>query len=198
MTHERIPSGETTASAVPGGELPRARTLSSDELHERARLVRVLAFDVDGVCTDGKLYYGPEGCALHAFHARDGLGIVKAREAGIVLVAISGRASANVAARLGELKVAHVRQGVVHKQGELDRLLAELGVPWAACCYVGDDVNDVGCLRRAGLAAAPADAVVDALAAAHYVTRRRGGEGVLRELVELILRAQERWSIDDR
>jgi 3-deoxy-D-manno-octulosonate 8-phosphate phosphatase (KDO 8-P phosphatase) len=163
----------------------------------RARAVRVLAFDVDGVCTDGRLFYGPDGCALHAFHARDGLAIVKAREAGLVLAAISGRASKNVAARLGELKVPHIRQGVQHKAIELDGLLNELGVPWSACCFVGDDVNDVGCLRRVGFAAAPADAVDDALAVAHHVTRRRGGEGVLRELVELILRAQDRWVVDD-
>ena len=164
---------------------------------ERARRVRVLAFDVDGVCTDGRLYYGPDGCALHAFHARDGLGIVKAREAGLVLAAISGRASKNVTARLTELKVPHIRQGVQHKAVELDRLLGELGVPWSACCFVGDDVNDVGCLRRAGLAVAPADAVDDAIAVAHHVARRAGGDGVLREVVELVLRAQERWVVDD-
>ncbi|MBM4280488.1 MAG: hypothetical protein FJ137_06915 [Deltaproteobacteria bacterium] len=175
----------------------RARALPDDELVARARAVRVLAFDVDGVCTDGRLYYGPDGCALHAFHARDGLGIVKARDAGLVLAAISGRASKNVAARLGELKVPHIRQGVARKAVELDGLLGELGVLWSACCYVGDDVNDVGCLRRAGLAVAPAGAVFDAIAAAHLVTQRQGGEGVLRELVELILRAQGRWSIDD-
>ncbi len=168
-----------------------------EALRARARPIRVLAFDVDGVCTDGRLFYGPDGCALHAFHARDGLGIVKAREAGVVLAAISGRASANVAARLGELKVPYVRQGVQHKAVELDGLLRELGVAWSACCFVGDDVNDVGCLRRAGLAIAPADAVDDALAVAHHVTRRRGGEGVLREVVELILRAQERWTVED-
>jgi 3-deoxy-D-manno-octulosonate 8-phosphate phosphatase (KDO 8-P phosphatase) len=159
--------------------------------------VRVLAFDVDGVCTDGRLYYGPDGCALHAFHARDGLGIVRAREAGLVLAAISGRSSRNVHARLSELKVPHIRQGVAVKTSELDGLLAELGLPWSSVCYVGDDVNDVGCLKRAGLAAAPADAVDDALAVAHVVTRRRGGEGVLRELVELLLRAQDRWVVDD-
>jgi 3-deoxy-D-manno-octulosonate 8-phosphate phosphatase (KDO 8-P phosphatase) len=176
---------------------PRARGLPPHELVEHARVVRVLAFDVDGVCTDGRLFYGPDGCALHAFHARDGLAIVKARESGLVLAAISGRASKNVAARLGELKVPHIRQGVARKSVELDGLLQELGVPWVACCYVGDDVNDVGCLRRAGLAVAPADGAFDAVAAAHYVTRRRGGDGVLREIVELVLRAQGRWSIDD-
>jgi 3-deoxy-D-manno-octulosonate 8-phosphate phosphatase (KDO 8-P phosphatase) len=191
-----LPPGDD-ASDVSFVDPPRARALPARALLERARAVRVLAFDVDGVCTDGRLYYGPDGCALHAFHARDGLAIVKAREAGLVLAAISGRTSRNVAARLGELKVPHIRQGVARKSAELDALLTELGVPWMACCYVGDDVNDVGCLRRAGLAVVPADAVGDAVAAAHHVTKRRGGDGVLRELVELILRSQQRWSIDE-
>ncbi len=167
------------------------------DVDARAAQIKVLAFDVDGVCTDGRLFYGPDGCALHAFHARDGLGIVRARLAGLVLVAISGRRSKNVESRLSELKVAHLRQGVVHKAAELQSILTLVGCEWSQCCYVGDDVNDVSCLRRAGLAVVPADAVPDAEACAHWITARRGGEGVLRELVERILRAQDKWVIDD-
>jgi 3-deoxy-D-manno-octulosonate 8-phosphate phosphatase (KDO 8-P phosphatase) len=165
------------------------------DLMSRARAVRVLAFDVDGVATDGRLYYGKDGCALHAFHARDGLGLVRARDAGIVLAAISGRSSPNVQSRLAELKVPRIHQGVHDKWACLVGILEDVGVGTEACCYVGDDVNDLSCLRAVGLAAAPRDAVKDVLAAAHWVSERDGGHGVLRDLVELILRAQDRWVV---
>ena len=176
---------------------PLTADTSTADVDARARAIRVLAFDVDGVCTDGRLYSGPDGCALHAFHARDGLGIVRARNAGLLLVAVSGRQSKNVEARLTELKVPHIRQGVLLKAAELQSILDGAGHHWSQCCYVGDDVNDVSCLRRAGLAIVPADAVADAKAFAHVVTNQRGGEGVLREVVELILRAQGKWIVDD-
>jgi 3-deoxy-D-manno-octulosonate 8-phosphate phosphatase (KDO 8-P phosphatase) len=170
-------------------------TISPDEIAARARRVRVLAFDVDGVCTDGRLFYGPDGCALHAFHARDGLGLVLAREAGIVCAAISGRASRNVDARLGELKVPFIRQGIAAKDVELLKILAELGVTPDEACFVGDDVNDLPVMRLVGLSIAPADAEPGVLAEAMAVTQRIGGSGVLREVVELILGAQGRWLV---
>jgi 3-deoxy-D-manno-octulosonate 8-phosphate phosphatase (KDO 8-P phosphatase) len=169
--------------------------LPLDEVTARARRVRVLAFDVDGVCTDGRLFYGPDGCALHAFHARDGLGLVRAREAGVICAAISGRASRNVDARLGELKVPFIRQGIVDKAGELQRILAELGAGIEEACFVGDDVNDLPVMRIVGLSVAPADAEPAVLAEAMTVTQRVGGSGVLREVVELVLGAQGRWQI---
>jgi len=169
--------------------------LTLDEVAARARRVRVLAFDVDGVCTDGRLFYGPDGCALHAFHARDGLGLVRAREAGLVCAAISGRASRNVDARLGELKVPFIRQGIADKASELQKILAELGASVDEACFVGDDVNDLPVMRIVGLSVAPADAEPGVLAEAMAVTQRVGGSGVLREVVELILGAQGRWQI---
>ena len=169
--------------------------LHIDDVLARARRVRVLAFDVDGVCTDGRLFYGPDGCALHAFHARDGLGLVRAREAGIVCAAISGRASRNVEARLGELKVPFIRQGCADKAWELQQILAEVGAGVDEACFVGDDVNDLPVMRIVGLSVAPADAEPGGLAEAMAVTQRVGGSGVLREVVELILGAQGRWQI---
>lgn len=163
-------------------------------ISDRARGITVLAFDVDGVCTDGKLYYGPDGCALHAFHARDGLGIVKARQAGIICCAISGRSSKNVDARLGELKVPFIRQGVSDKAAELRGILAELKATPDQACFVGDDVNDLGVMGIVGLSVAVADAETMVLGAAHHVTRCVGGGGVIREVVELILTAQGRWN----
>lgn len=171
-------------------------TLDHDELVRRAQKIKVLAFDVDGVCTDGRLFYGPDGCALHAFHARDGLGLVRARLAGLVCAAISGRASKNVDARLGELKVPFIRQGIHDKDRELQSILDEVGATLDEVCFVGDDVNDLCALRIVGLSVAPADADPGVLRAVHHVTHRVGGQGVLREVVELILTAQGCWSDD--
>jgi 3-deoxy-D-manno-octulosonate 8-phosphate phosphatase (KDO 8-P phosphatase) len=169
--------------------------LPDDEITTRARRIRVLAFDVDGVCTDGRLYYGPDGCALHAFHARDGLGLVRARTAGLVCAAISGRSSRNVDARLGELKVPFIRQGVSDKDVCLNEILAQVGATLDEACYVGDDVNDLSVMRLVGLSIAPADAEPAVLAEAMLVTERTGGTGVLREVVERVLTAQGRWNV---
>jgi 3-deoxy-D-manno-octulosonate 8-phosphate phosphatase (KDO 8-P phosphatase) len=171
--------------------------LSDAEVEARARRITVVGFDVDGVCTDGKLYYGAQGEALHAFHARDGMGIVKARLAGLTLVAISGRSSANVAARLGELKVPFIRQGIWDKAATLDTVLSEVGAAWEQVAFVGDDINDVPCLRRAALAVAVPDAAADVLPFAHLVTAAAGGRGALREVLERVLKAQGKWTIPE-
>lgn len=163
-------------------------------IEARAAKIKVLAFDVDGVCTDGRLYYGPQGCALHAFSARDGLGLVRARLAGLTTCAISGRASDNVTARLSELRVPYIRQGVVDKARELTSILDEVGATMEEVCYVGDDVNDLALLRLVGLSAAVADGEPCLFRDVHLITRRGGGQGVLRELAELILRARGQWS----
>lgn len=170
--------------------------IPQNDLQSRAQRIRVIGFDVDGVCTDGRIWYGPQGEALHAFHARDGLGIVSARKAGLVLVAVTGRTSANVAARLGELKVPHILQGVQKKAEAFGRVLADLGMGWEQAAFIGDDINDVPCLRRAGLAACVPDSAEGVAAFVHVVTRQHGGEGALRELIEMVMRAQGLWEID--
>jgi 3-deoxy-D-manno-octulosonate 8-phosphate phosphatase (KDO 8-P phosphatase) len=167
---------------------------SATDVTERARRVRLIGFDVDGVCTDGKLYYGPAGEMLHAFHARDGLGMVTARMAGMLLCAISGRDSAHVGARMKELRVPHVLQGVGNKLAAMEQLLGTLGIAFEEIAYIGDDVNDLPLLLQAGLSAAPADAVSDVRASVHMVCERGGGQGALRELIERVLKAQERWT----
>ena len=166
------------------------------DLATRAQRIRVIGFDVDGVCTDGRLYYGPSGEALHAFCARDGLGIVLARKAGVVMAAVSGRKSPNVQARLSELRVPHIVQGAFNKAESFGAVLNEVGAKWDEAAFIGDDVNDVPCLRRAGLAACVPDAADGVAEFAHVVTRRKGGEGALRELIEIVLRSQGRWSSD--
>jgi 3-deoxy-D-manno-octulosonate 8-phosphate phosphatase (KDO 8-P phosphatase) len=150
--------------------------------------VRLLLLDVDGVLTDGRLYYGPEGEALKVFDVRDGPGIVLLRDH-VQLGVVSGRPGGPSIRRLDDLRVTH------RVFGERDKLagyakLAHLGVPDEEVAYMGDDVNDVPLLRRVGLAACPADACEEARAAAHFVARSPGGRGAVRELCDLLLRAK--------
>jgi 3-deoxy-D-manno-octulosonate 8-phosphate phosphatase (KDO 8-P phosphatase) len=153
----------------------------------RAHAIRLLVLDVDGVLTDGRLYFGPRGEALKAFDVRDGAGIVQLRRAGIEVAVISGRRSPMVAARCRELGVRHLYQGVGDKLAVLRRLRARLKVASAACACVGDDLTDVPLMRSVALSFAVADAHPDARRAAHLVTRRGGGAGAVREVCDLLL-----------
>jgi 3-deoxy-D-manno-octulosonate 8-phosphate phosphatase (KDO 8-P phosphatase) len=163
-------------------------TVPDRELVRRAVAVRLVLLDVDGVLTDGRLYYGPDGEAMKAFDVKDGHGIVLLRDH-VEFGVVSGRPGKASEKRLQELRVKHL------VFGERDKLagyakLAHLGVPDDAVAYMGDDVNDVPLLRKVGLAAAPADAREEARAVAHLVTRASGGRGAVRELCDLILRAK--------
>jgi 3-deoxy-D-manno-octulosonate 8-phosphate phosphatase (KDO 8-P phosphatase) len=161
-----------------------------DAVLERARRIRLLVLDVDGVLTDGRLYLSASGEEFKVFHVRDGSGIVALRRAGVEVAIISGRDCAAVVRRAGELGIRHVRQGVADKGEALDALLAELGLaaPEAAC--VGDDTPDAPMLQRAGLAIGVADAHPALLAAAHWVTKSAGGCGAVREVCDLLLSAR--------
>jgi 3-deoxy-D-manno-octulosonate 8-phosphate phosphatase (KDO 8-P phosphatase) len=161
-----------------------------DAVLERARHIRLLALDVDGVLTDGRLYLSPTGEELKVFHVRDGSGLVAVQRAGIAVAIISGRDSAAVSRRAAELGIRHVRQGVVDKGAELDRLLAELAVEPVETACVGDDTPDLPMLRRAGLAVGVADAHPALLEAAHWITRAPGGRGAVREVCDLLLSAR--------
>lgn len=161
-----------------------------DAVLERARRIRLLVLDVDGVLTDGRLYLSQTGEELKVFHVRDGSGLVAVQRAGIAVAIISGRDSAAVSRRAAELGICHVRQGVVDKGAELDRLLSELAVgPDEAAC-VGDDTPDLPMLHRAGLAVGVADAHPALLEAAHWITRAPGGRGAVREVCDLLLSAR--------
>jgi len=161
-----------------------------DAVLERARNIRLLVLDVDGVLTDGRLYLSAAGEELKVFHVRDGSGLVAVQRAGITVAIISGRDSAAVTRRAAELGIRHVRQGVADKGAALDQLLDELGVSAAATACVGDDTPDVPMLRRAGLAIGVADAHPALLAAAHWVTPSNGGQGAVREACDLLLSAR--------
>jgi 3-deoxy-D-manno-octulosonate 8-phosphate phosphatase (KDO 8-P phosphatase) len=167
--------------------------LEPGEVERRASRVRLLLLDCDGVLTDGRITLVEGGEEVKSFHTRDGHGLVLLRLAGLDIGIISGRSSDAVERRARELGIAYVRQGVHDKVAVFEEMLASAGVAEAEVCYVGDDVVDIPLMRRAGLAAAVADATAETHAAAHYVTRLPGGFGAVREVCELILKAQGRW-----
>jgi 3-deoxy-D-manno-octulosonate 8-phosphate phosphatase (KDO 8-P phosphatase) len=159
----------------------------------RASRIRLLVLDVDGVLTDGGLFYGASGEETKRFHVHDGLALVAARKAGLQVAVLSSRASAAVTRRLTELGVSEVHQGVADKAGALEALCERLGLRAAEVAMMGDDLPDLPAMRRVGLALAPANAVAEVKRAAHWVARRRGGEGAVREAVELVLKARRAW-----
>lgn len=161
-----------------------------DAVLERARRIRLLVLDVDGVLTDGRLYLSDSGEEFKVFHVRDGSGLVAVRRAGIEVAIISGRNCAAVVRRAAELGIRHVRQGVVDKGAELDALLGEFGFAADETACVGDDTPDAPLLQRAGLAIGVADAHPALLAAAHWVTHAKGGRGAVREVCDLLLSAR--------
>jgi 3-deoxy-D-manno-octulosonate 8-phosphate phosphatase (KDO 8-P phosphatase) len=156
------------------------------------RVIRLLVLDVDGVLTDGRLYYGPRGEALKAFHVQDGHGIVQLLRAGIAVAVISGRRSPMVSTRCRELGVRHVFQGASDKLPVLERLLKRLGLTAAQCACVGDDLPDLPLFERVGLSFAVADAVPAVRRRADRTTRARGGRGAVREVCEQLLRSHRR------
>jgi 3-deoxy-D-manno-octulosonate 8-phosphate phosphatase (KDO 8-P phosphatase) len=159
---------------------------------ERAAQVRLMILDVDGVLTDGRLYYGPDGEALKAFHVRDGHGIKLLREAGIEVAILTARQSKIVAVRARELGVERVIQGAADKVAGFERVLADTGTNQQHCGYIGDDWPDLAVLGRVGFAATVADAVAEVRAAAHWIAQAPGGNGAVRELAEFVLHAQGR------
>ncbi len=160
------------------------------EALDRAARLRLMAFDVDGVLTDGTLYYADAGTELKAFHTLDGLGLKLLRDAGLELALISGRRSSAVEARAANLGVARLFQGVEDKLAAFDRVRGELGLDARACGFMGDDLPDLPVLIRCGFAATVPEAPEPVRARAHYVSRASGGRGAAREVCDFILRAQ--------
>lgn len=149
--------------------------------------IRLLVLDVDGVLTDGRLYFGARGESLKAFHAHDGYGIAQLQRHGIIVAVISGRRSRAVTARCRELGVRHLHQGVHDKLAVLDRLCARLGVPLSACAGVGDDLPDLPLLNAVALSFAVANAHPAVRRSARFVTRLPGGAGAVREVCDALL-----------
>ncbi|HXM34009.1 MAG TPA: HAD family hydrolase [Pyrinomonadaceae bacterium] len=162
-------------------------------VERRASRIKLLLMDCDGVLTDGRLMLLENGDEQKLFSVRDGQGLVLLHRAGLRSGVISGRSSSFVERRLRELGINYSRQGSVDKVKDFRELLAEARVEENEVAFVGDDLPDIPLMRRVELAVAVADAVAETRAAAHYVTQRPGGNGAVRELVELILKAQGRW-----
>jgi len=162
----------------------------SDAVAARARAVRLAVFDVDGVMTDGTLYFGAQGEAFKAFNTLDGHGVKMLQSAGIAAAILSGRSSEAVARRAAELGIRHVVQGADDKVAAFEEMRTRLGVDASACAFVGDDIPDLAVMRRCGFAVAVANAADPVKSAAHYVTRATGGRGAVREFCDLVLRAQ--------
>jgi len=159
---------------------------------ERAKRVRLMVFDVDGVLTDGRLWYGPAGESLKAFHVLDGHGVRLLAQAGIAVALLSGRSSQAVEVRAAELGIADVLQGIEDKGAAFDALARRHGLAPAETGFMGDEVLDLPVLRRCGFACAPQEAHELVRACAHYVTRASAGRGAVREVCEFVLRAQDR------
>lgn len=163
----------------------------------RARKIRVLMLDVDGVMTDGKvcLLSFPDGSVqeMKQFNAHDGAGLKLAQDAGLKTGVITGRDSAAVKRRAAETGMEFVYQGCAHKMTAYEEFLQTAGVDDSAVAYVGDDLPDIPLLRRVGFAVAVANAAPEVKRAAHFVTKRAGGDGAVREVIESILKAQGKW-----
>ena len=156
----------------------------------RARRVRLVIFDVDGVLTDGRLWYGPGGEELKAFHAFDGHGVHLLRLAGLDTAILSGRESQAVEERARELGIKHVVQGARDKLAAFQQMMRRLKVKPATVAYMGDDVVDLPVLARCGFACAPHEAPEDVRRRVHYIASAPAGHGAAREVCEFILEAQ--------
>jgi 3-deoxy-D-manno-octulosonate 8-phosphate phosphatase (KDO 8-P phosphatase) len=166
---------------------------SSPSFASRAIRLRLLLFDVDGVLTDGRLLLDSDGRESKRYHIRDGTGLVWARQAGLLTGLVSARASASTTERARQLAIPIVRQGAENKLKAYDEIIAEQGLRDDEVAFMGDDILDLPVLRRVGLAAAPADAVPEVRSRVQWVSQYGGGQGAVRELIEVVLRAQGRW-----
>lgn len=167
--------------------------LSPAQLRARLERIKLLLCDVDGVLTDGAIFITGEG-EFKRFHVHDGLGQRLAAHAGLKVGWVSARPSPITTRRAEELKTDFVAQTRDGKVPAVEEILAKTGLVWADACFVGDDVVDLGVLRRVGLAISPADARPEAKALAHFITKANGGNGCVREVVEMILKAQGKWA----
>jgi 3-deoxy-D-manno-octulosonate 8-phosphate phosphatase (KDO 8-P phosphatase) len=160
---------------------------------DRARGVRLMIFDVDGVLTDGTLLYGPAGEELKAFHSHDGLGLKLLAASGVACALLSGRRSAAVALRAAELGIEHVLQGLDDKLTACNELLRKTGLNLKEAGYMGDELVDLPVLTRCGFACAPREAPEAVRARVHYVASAAAGRGAAREVCELLMRAQQKF-----
>ena len=161
-----------------------------DGILRRLRNVRLLGLDVDGVLTDGRLYYGPDDTEYKAFHVQDGSAMKRLMASGVPIAVVTGRTSAAVARRTSELGVPYLYAGVVDKLATLDELAAKSGVAVDAMAFAGDDLADLAVFGHVGVSLGVADAHPEVIRQADYVTSRPGGHGAVREICDLVIAAR--------
>lgn len=162
-------------------------------IRERARKIKMLIMDCDGVLTDGRIIFLPGGGETKSFDSKDGHGLRMAERAGVSAAIITGRASEAVRERARDLGLKHLYEKVFVKLEPYEKILAAEGLADDEVCYMGDDVTDIPVMRRVGLAVAVGDAVPEAKEYAHLITDHRGGRGAVREVIEVILKSQDKW-----
>jgi 3-deoxy-D-manno-octulosonate 8-phosphate phosphatase (KDO 8-P phosphatase) len=167
--------------------------LTPDDLNAKAANIRLILLDVDGVLTDGAVVIYGDGSESKRFHIRDGIALVWAQRAGITVGLLSARHSATTAQRAAQLGITLIYQGVSSKINTYDQIVGDMVLNDQQVAYMGDDIVDLAVLKRAGLSAAPANAVPEVRARVDFVSTQPGGDGAVREMVELILRAQKQW-----
>lgn len=160
---------------------------------EKAKDVKLVILDVDGVMTDGRIVIDDNGVESRNFDIKDGLGMVALQMLGIEVAIITSKKSVAVANRAQELKIKRFYEGVKKKTEPYEEILKDMSITDAQVCYVGDDLVDLSLMKRVGFPVAVADAVEEVKQAAAYVTKARGGCGAVRETAELILKAQGKW-----
>jgi len=165
----------------------------TSEVQKRAARIKLLLMDCDGVLTDGRVWLFEDGEEQKGFHTRDGLGIDLLHRAGLRSGIISGRTSTAVQKRAQGLGMSYVIQGCEDKRRAFAETIEQAGVENLEVAYIGDDLNDIPLMLQSGLGVAVADAALEARAHAHFVTNAAGGFGAVREVCELILKAQGRW-----
>ena len=164
-----------------------------DTVTERARKVRLVLMDADGVLTDGRIIVFADGNEARAYHARDGLAVRLGQSGGLDFGVVSGRGSKAVESRAQELDFVEIHQKIASKGRCIEEIASRRGLQLEEICFVGDDIVDVPAFRRCGLAVAPADADPEVWKHVHHVGTKDGGRGIVREVVDIILRARGTW-----
>ena len=164
------------------------------KLDQRMQSIELILSDVDGVMTNGGITYDNQGIETKTFHVRDGMGIKLWEKSGHRFGVITARSSHIVKLRMEELGIAFIRQGTEQKLTAAKQIIAELNLEPENVCYIGDDLTDVALMKAVGMSASVADGAEDVKKVAHYVTKSTGGNGAIRELIELILKSQNRWN----
>ena len=167
--------------------------MAKEDVQLRASKIKLFLMDCDGVLTDARIWIQENGEDQKSFHTRDGLGLELLHRAGLKSGVISGRVSNALSLRAENLGMSYVRQGCEDKQQAFAEIVVDAGLTNEEVAFAGDDLNDIPLMRQSGLALAVADAAVETRKHAHYVTEARGGHGAVREMIEFILKSQDRW-----